>query len=84
MANKKGKLKNVLIDVEKQDWEIREVMEHTTGVSRTTSMKQLKQMAEEIVYGDVNNNTKAIPLYFGWLEALSWMKENIVDEMGGK
>lgn len=84
MANKKGKLKNVLIDVEKQDWEIREVMEHTTGVSRTTSMKQLKQMAEEIVYGDVNNNTKVIPLYFGWLEALSWMKENIVDEMGGK
>jgi hypothetical protein len=84
LANKKGKLKNVLIDVEKQDWEIREVMEHTTGVSRTTSMKQLKQMAEEIVYGDVNNNTKVIPLYFGWLEALSWMKENIVDEMGGK
>ena len=84
MANKKGKLKNVLIDVEKQDWEIREVMEHTTGVSRTTSMKQLKQMAEEIVYGDINNNTKVIPLYFGWLEALSWMKENIVDEMGGK
>ena len=84
MANKKGKLKNVLIDVEKQDWEIREVMEHTTGVSRTTSMKQLKQMAEEIVYGAVNNNTKVIPLYFGWLEALSWMKENIVDEMGGK
>ena len=84
MANKKGKLKNVLIDVEKQDWEIREVMEHTTGVSRTTSMKQLKQMAEEIVYGDVNNNTKVIHLYFGWLEALSWMKENIVDKMGGK
>lgn len=84
MANKKGKLKNVLIDVEKQDWEIREVMEHTTGVSRTTTMKQLKQMAEEIVYGDVDNNTKVIPLYFGWLEALSWMKENIVDEMGGK
>ncbi len=84
MVNKKGKLKNVLIDVEKQDWEIREVMEHTTGVSRTTSMKQLKRMAEEIVYGDVDNNTKVIPLYFGWLEALSWMKENIVDEMGGK
>ena len=82
MANKKGKLKNVLIDVEKQDWEIREVMEHTTGVSRTTTMKQLKQMAEEIVYGDVDNNTKVIPLYFGWLEALSWMKENIVDENG--
>ena len=52
MASKLGSLKNFLIDVEKQDWEKREIMEHTTGVSRTTTMEQLKERAEEISFGD--------------------------------
>ena len=77
MASKLGSLKNFLIDVEKQDWEIREIMEHNTGVSRTTTMEQLKERAEEITFGDSDNNMKVIPLYYGWLEALSWMKEII-------
>lgn len=82
MASKLGSLKNFLIDVEKQDWEIREIMEHTTGVSRTTTMEQLKERAEEITFGDSDNNMKVIPLYYGWLEALSWMKEIIKSELG--
>ena len=82
MASKLGSLKNFLIDVEKQDWEIREIMEHNTGVSRTTTMEQLKARAEEITFGDSDNNMKVIPLYYGWLEALSWMKEIIKSELG--
>ena len=82
MASKLGSLKNFLIDVEKQDWEIREIMEHNTGVSRTTTMEQLKERAEEITFGDSDNNMKVIPLYYGWLEALSWMKEIIRSELG--
>ena len=82
MASKLGSLKNFLIDVEKQDWEIREIMEHNTGVSRTTNMEQLKERAEEITFGDSDNNMKVIPLYYGWLEALSWMKEIIKSELG--
>lgn len=82
MASKLGSLKNFLIDVEKQDWEIREIMEHNTGVSRTTTMEQLKERAEEITFGDSDNNMKVIPLYYGWLEALSWMKEIIKSELG--
>ena len=82
MASKLGSLKNFLIDVEKQDWEIREIMEHNTGVSRTTTMEQLKERAEEITFGDSDNNVKVIPLYYGWLEALSWMKEIIKSELG--
>ena len=82
MASKLGRLKNFLIDVEKQDWEIREIMEHNTGVSRTTTMEQLKERAEEITFGDSDNNMKVIPLYYGWLEALSWMKEIIKSELG--
>ena len=57
-------------------------MEHTTGVSRTTTMEQLKERAEEITFGDSDNNMKVIPLYYGWLEALSWMKEMIKSELG--
>ena len=82
MASKLGSLKNFLIDVEKQDCEIREIMEHNTGVSRTTTMEQLKERAEEITFGDSDNNMKVIPLYYGWLEALSWMKEIIKSELG--
>ena len=82
MASKLGSLKNFLIDVEKQDWEIREIMEHNTGVSRTTTMEQLKERAAEITFGDSDNNMKVIPLYYGWLEALSWMKEIIKSELG--
>ena len=82
MASKLGSLKNFLIDVEKQDWEIRAIMEHNTGVSRTTTMEQLKERAEEITFGDSDNNMKVIPLYYGWLEALSWMKEIIKSELG--
>ena len=82
MASKLGSLKNFLIDVEKQDWEIREIMEHNTGVSRTTTMEQLKERAEEITFGDSDNNMKVIPLYYGLLEALSWMKEIIKSELG--
>ena len=82
MASKLGSLKNFLIDVEKQDWEIREIMEHNTGVSRTTTMEQLKERAEEITFGDSDNNMKVIPLYYGWLEALSWMKEIIKSKLG--
>ena len=82
MASKLGSLKNFLIDVEKQDWEIREIMEHTTGVSSTTTMEQLKARAEEISFGDSHNNMKVIPLYYGLLEALSWMKEIIKSELG--
>ena len=82
MANKLSSLENILIDVEKQDWEIREIMEHQTGVSRTTQINDLKIMAEEIAYGDADNNAKTIPLYFGWLEALRWVKENIKSEIG--
>ena len=82
MASKLGSLKNFLIDVEKQDWEIREIMEHNTGVSRTTTMEQLKERAEEITFGDSDNNMKVIPVYYGWLEALSWMKEIIKSELG--
>ena len=82
MASKLGSRKNFLIDVEKQDWEIREIMEHNTGVSRTTTMEQLKERAEEITFGDSDNNMKVIPLYYGWLEALSWMKEIIKSELG--
>ena len=37
-------------------------------------------MAEEISYGDLDNNTRALPLYFGWIEALSWMKEVVEHE----
>lgn len=81
MANKLSSLENILIDVEKQDWEIREIMEHQTGVSRTIRIDELKQMAEEISFGDADNNVKTIPLYFGWLEALSWVKENIKTEL---
>lgn len=73
-------LNNLIVDLEKQDWEVRELMEHNTGVSRETPIKKLKLMAEEISYGDVDNNAKVLPLYFGWIEALSWMKEVIEHE----
>ena len=49
-------------------------MEHNTGVSRTTTMEQLKERAEEISFGDSDNNMKVIPLYYGWLEVLSLLK----------
>ena len=45
-------------------------------------MEQLKERAEEISFGDSDNNMKVIPLYYGWLEALSWMKEIIKSELG--
>ena len=42
LASKLGSLKTFSIDVEKQDWEIREIMEHTTGVNNNYGATQRK------------------------------------------
>lgn len=86
MESKTNGLKGFLVDVEKQDWEIREHMEHNTGVSRTSTLKSLGEIAEELSYrtdeNGVTDSMAMLPLYYGWLEALAWMKENIKSELG--
>ena len=57
-------------------WEIREVMEHTTSINRETPMNQLKDMADEFLYNNTDGRGDII-MYYGWLEALSWVMEDI-------
>ena len=42
MGNKLDTIDKLIVDIEKQMWEIREVMEHTTSINRETPMNQLK------------------------------------------
>ena len=66
----------MIVDIEKQMWEIREVMEHTTSINRETPMNQLKDMADEFLYNNTDGRGDII-MYYGWLEALSWVMEDI-------
>ena len=76
MGNKLDTIDNLIVDIEKQMWEIREVMEHTTSINRETPMNQLKDMADEFLYNNTDGRGDII-MYYGWLEALSWVKEDI-------
>ena len=76
MGNKLDTLDNLIVDIEKQMWEIREVMEHTTSINRETPMNQLKDMADEFLYNNTDGRGDII-MYYGWLEALSWVMEDI-------
>ena len=76
MGNKLNELQTVMVDIEKQMWEIREIMEHEIGINRETDLKELKDTAEEFMINNTDNRG-AVVIYYGWLEALSWVKENI-------
>ena len=76
MGNKLDTIDNLIVDIEKQMWEIREVMEHTTSINRETPMNQLKDMADELLYNNTDGRGDII-MYYGWLEALSWVMEDI-------
>ncbi len=76
MGNKLDTIDNLIVDIEKQMWEIREVMEHTTSINRETPMNQLKDMADEFLYNNTDGRGDII-MYYGWLEALSWGMEDI-------
>lgn len=76
MGNKLDTIDNLIVDIEKQMWEIREVMEHTTSINRETPMNQLKDMADEFLYNNTDGRGDII-MYYGWLEALSWVMEDI-------
>ena len=76
MGNKFDTIDNLIVDIEKQMWEIREVMEHTTSINRETPMNQLKDMADEFLYNNTDGRGDII-MYYGWLEALSWVMEDI-------
>ena len=76
MVNKLDTVDNLVVDIEKQMWEIREVMEHTTSINRETPMNQLKDMADEFLYNNTDGRGDII-MYYGWLEALSWVMEDI-------
>jgi hypothetical protein len=76
LGNKLDTIDNLIVDIEKQMWEIREVMEHTTSINRETPMNQLKDMADEFLYNNTDGRGDII-MYYGWLEALSWVKEDI-------
>ena len=76
MGNKLDTIDKLIVDIEKQMWEIREVMEHTTSINRETPMNQLKDMADEFLYNNTDGRGDII-MYYGWLEALSWVMEDI-------
>ena len=76
MGNKLDTIDNSIVDIEKQMWEIREVMEHTTSINRETPMHQLKDMADEFLYNNTDGRGDII-MYYGWLEALSLVMEDI-------
>lgn len=76
MGSKLDTIDNLIVDIEKQMWEIREVMEHTTSINRETPMNQLKDMADEFLYNNTDGRGDII-MYYGWLEALSWVMEDI-------
>ena len=76
MVNKLDTVDNLVVDIEKQMWEIREIMEHTTSINRETPINQLKDMAGEFLYNNTDGRGDII-MYYGWLEALSWVKEDI-------
>ena len=76
MVNKLDTVDNLVVDIEKQMWEIREIMEHTTSINRETPINQLKDMADEFLYNNTDGRGDII-MYYGWLEALSWVKEDI-------
>jgi|TARA_Y100000748_G_C15501162_1_gene490180 hypothetical protein len=76
LGNKLDTIDNLIVDIEKQMWEIREVMEHTTSINRETPMNQLKDMADEFLYNNTDGRGDII-MYYGWLEALSWVMEDI-------
>jgi len=76
LVNKLDTVDNLVVDIEKQMWEIREIMEHTTSINRETPINQLKDMADEFLYNNTDGRGDII-MYYGWLEALSWVKEDI-------
>mgnify|MGYP003679957286 FL=1 len=67
---------NLIVDIEKQMWEIREIMEHNTGINREIRLKDLKTMADEFLHNNTDGRGDII-MYYGWLEALSWVKQDI-------
>jgi len=67
---------NLIVDIEKQMWEIREIMEHNTGINREIRLQELKTMADEFLHNNTDGRGDII-MYYGWLEALSWVKQDI-------
>jgi len=67
---------NLIVDIEKQMWEIREIMEHNTGINREIRLQELKTMTDEFLHNNTDGRGDII-MYYGWLEALSWVKQDI-------
>lgn len=76
MGTKLDDVGNLIVDIEKQMWEIREIMEHNTGINREIRLQELKTMADEFLHNNTDGRGDII-MYYGWLEALSWVKQDI-------
>ena len=76
MGTKLDDVGNLIVDIEKQMWEIREIMEHNTGINREIRLQELKTMTDEFLHNNIDGRGDII-MYYGWLEALSWVKQDI-------
>lgn len=76
MGTKLDDVGNLIVDIEKQMWEIREIMEHNTGINREIRLQELKTMTDEFLHNNTDGRGDII-MYYGWLEALSWVKQDI-------
>lgn len=76
MGTKLDDVGNLIVDIEKQMWEIREIMEHNTGINREIRLQELKTMTDEFLHNNTDGRGDVI-MYYGWLEALSWVKQDI-------
>ena len=65
-----------IVKLDKQAWEVREVMEKDLGIDRMTKLEELKDKAEDMVRKLVEGDGNFI-MYYSWLEAIMWMREEV-------
>ena len=65
-----------IVKLDKLAWEVRVVMEEVLGIERMTKLEVLKDKAEDTVRKLVDGEGNFI-MYYAWLEAIMWMREEI-------